>query len=191
MAFGANASQASMRNRMLLGLAAALIALVALSSALSPRASKHSAASGNAEQIPASADPLAPEFTLTDLTGRQLQLSELRGQVVVLDFWATWCGPCRLETPHLVELRNRFQKQGVEVIGISLDEGDIQSVRDFAGEFKISYPIAMGTQRVEQQYGPITAIPTLFVIDRAGRIRLHHEGLLPYEDLSNAIEKLL
>lgn len=186
-------SQTKTRNQMLLVLLAALIVVMAVGAVLVRRASKGPARVAEpSRRAEASATHLlAPDFTLTDLTGHEVKLSDLRGQVVIVDFWATWCGPCRLETPWLVELRNQYHKQGMEVIGISLDNGDVTAVEQFAKEYQIKYPVAMGTQQVSDAYGSITAIPTTIIIDRQGQIRARHEGMMSFQDLEAAIKKLL
>src|SRR5664279_2139807 len=86
---------------------------------------------------------LAPDFTLTDIDGKKLALSDYRGKVVLLDFWATWCTPCRAEIPHFVEYQNAYRDQGLQVVGISMDD-DVKPVRPFYQEYKMNYPVALG-----------------------------------------------
>lgn len=112
----------------------------------------------------------APDFRLTDLEGKPLQLSALRGKVVLLDFWATWCPPCRAEIPHFNELYTAYRAQGLEVIGLAMDQEGPGVVRPFVRENRVSYPIAMDDSRISRAYGPIHGIPTTFLIDRQGRI---------------------
>lgn len=190
---GEEKSENRTRNRTLLFVLGALALVIAVSAVFVPRPSSTptKAPGHNQPAEVVSVHPVAPDFTLTDLTGREVKLSDLKGQVVIVDFWATWCGPCRFETPWLVELRDRYHKQGVEVIGISLDDGDVDAVKEFAKEFKISYPLVMGTQRVTEDYGPISAVPTMFIVDRQGLVRVRHEGMMSFADIEEAIKKLL
>lgn len=133
----------------------------------------------------------APEFTLKDLSGKELKLSDYKGRVVVVNFWATWCGPCRAEIPSFVKLRDRYHDEGLEIIGISLDEGDQEAVAGFAERFKINYPIVMGTMETVEAYGPMNAIPTTFVIDRQGQVRSRHLGMMSFSEVEDAIKTLL
>ena len=111
----------------------------------------------------------APDFTLTDLQGRPLTLSDLRGKAVVLNFWATWCPPCKQEIPWFVDLQKRYGAQGLQVVGVSMDdEGDQKAVAKFAADNGINYPILLGKESVALQYGGIDYLPTTFYIDRNG-----------------------
>jgi len=113
---------------------------------------------------------LAPDFTLKTIDDQEITLSQLKGKVVLLDFWATWCGPCRESIPHLVHLYKTYRENGFEMIGISLDKGDPQVVRNFAKSMDIPYPIVIASEKVERNYN-VTKIPTSFLIDKEGRIR--------------------
>jgi thiol-disulfide isomerase/thioredoxin len=117
------------------------------------------------------------EFSITDLSGRRLASTELKGKVVLVNFWATWCPPCRAEIPDLVELQNRYRDKLV-VLGISQDEGSVELVKAFAEEHRINYPIAMTTPEVERIFRGITALPTTFVVDREGKLVQRHVGML-------------
>lgn len=110
----------------------------------------------------------APDFVLTDLQGRSLKLSDLRGKAVVLNFWATWCPPCKEEIPWFVELQKRYGSQGLQIVGISMDDGDQKDVERFAAENSINYPILFAKDKVAEQYGGIEFLPTTFYIDRNG-----------------------
>ncbi len=113
---------------------------------------------------------LAPDFTLNTLDGQEMTLSKLKGKVVLLDFWATWCAPCREAIPHLIDLRKTYQKKGVEVIGMNVDKGDVETVRRFVKSMDIPYPITVAPEEVSRSYG-VTALPTTILIDKEGRIR--------------------
>ena len=110
----------------------------------------------------------APDFILTDLQGHTVKLSDLRGKAVVLNFWATWCPPCKEEIPWFVDLQKRYGSQGLQVIGISMDDGDQKEVAKFAAENGMNYPVLIGKETVAQQYGGIDYLPTTFYIDRNG-----------------------
>ena len=112
----------------------------------------------------------APDFTLKNIDGRNYSLSSANGKVIILDFWATWCPPCRKEIPHFVELASKYKRQGLEIIGISLDREGVGVVKSFAENNGINYPILMGNEQVVAKYGGIRGIPTTFVIDRKGQI---------------------
>lgn len=134
--------------------------------------------------------PMAPDFTLTDLNGRQLSLSDYKGKVVLLDFWATWCGPCRIEIPGFVQLQDRYRAQGFAVIGLSLDDGP-DPVREFYREFKMNYPVAMGDEKVSELFGGIFGLPTTFLIGRDGRIYSKHVGATDVSVFEEEIKELL
>jgi cytochrome c biogenesis protein CcmG, thiol:disulfide interchange protein DsbE len=117
----------------------------------------------------------APDFSLPELGGQTLTLSTYRGKVVLLDFWATWCDPCREEIPRLVELQNNYRDQGLQIIGISMDDGP-EPVRPFYQQFKMNYPIVMGNAKIGELYGGILGLPIAFVIGRDGRVYAKHLG---------------
>jgi thiol-disulfide isomerase/thioredoxin len=127
----------------------------------------------------------APDWELTDLSGKLVKFSDFRGHVLIVDFWATWCVPCRVEIPHFVELQKQYGDKGLTVIGISLDEQGPEVVKKFLKRFGVTYPIVIGNEKVVEAYGRIDAIPTAFVIDRQGRIVSRHIG---YDDKA-AFEK--
>ena len=118
----------------------------------------------------------APSFTLQDLNGKPVSLSDFKGKVIVLDFWATWCPPCVIEIPHFIELYEQYKDQGFAMVGISLDREGISVVKSFVRKYQINYPILMTDGQVDRVYGGITAIPTTFVIDSAGNIRQKYIG---------------
>jgi len=118
---------------------------------------------------------LAPDFSLPDLTGRRLGLSTYRGEVVLLDFWATWCDPCREEIPHFVELQNKYRDRGFQILSVSMDDGP-EPVRDFYQRFKMNYPVVMGNAKMGELYGGVLGLPIAFLIGRDGRIYGKHIG---------------
>jgi thiol-disulfide isomerase/thioredoxin len=118
----------------------------------------------------------APAFELKDLEGKPISLAEAKGKVVLLNFWATWCGPCRAEIADLVDLQKRYSDK-LEIIALATDEDDADEVRRFVRKAGINYRVAMGSDEVRRSYGGIAALPTAFVIDSQGRIVQKHVGL--------------
>lgn len=142
---------------------------------------------------PGAAGPRAPaaDFTVTDLGGKIFQLSALKGKVVLIDFWATWCPPCREEIPHFKELYAAYGGKGLEIIGLALDPGGVADVAPFVREQQIPYPIAMGTPALVQAYGGIRGIPTTFLVDKQGRIAKKYVGYHGKEVFEGEIRTLL
>ena len=132
---------------------------------------------------------LAPKLSLTDLDGKKLELSSYRGKVIVLNFWATWCEPCRAEIPRFVDLQNKYRDRGFQVLGISLDDNP-KPVRSFYQQFKMNYPVAVGDANVAERYGGILGLPVNFVIDRDGRICAKHSGEMAPSLVENEIQSL-
>jgi len=130
-------------------------------------------------------------FTLKDIHGKPFALSQYKGKVVLLDFWATWCPPCRKAIPGFIELYNSYRSRGFVVIGVSMDEST-SDIKRFARQFKMNYPILVGAGRddLEPAFGPLP-LPTAFVIARDGRICARHEGLTSKEQFEREIDLLL
>jgi thiol-disulfide isomerase/thioredoxin len=120
-------------------------------------------------------DP-APDFKLTSLDGKPVTLASSKGKVILLNFWATWCGPCRAEIPDLVGLQNKY-KDRLQILGLVVDDDDQDAIKEFSEKFGINYPVAIAGDDIRMQYGGIAALPTSFVLDAEGRIVQKHEGL--------------
>jgi peroxiredoxin len=133
----------------------------------------------------------APEFTLKDADGKTVRLSDYNGKVVLLDFWATWCGPCKIEIPWLKEFQRKFRDRGFEIIGVSMDDEGWQVVKPFVAELGINYRIVIGDDTTAQLYGGVDALPTTFVIDREGKIAAVHVGLTSKGEIEHGIEQVL
>ena len=133
----------------------------------------------------------APDFALKDSDGRVVHLSDYKGKVLLLDFWATWCGPCRIEIPWFMEFQRKLKDQGFSVLGVSMDDDGWDSVKPFASQMAINYRIVLGDDSTADQYGGIEALPTTFLIDRQGKIAAVHVGLASKSEILNGIEQLL
>jgi cytochrome c biogenesis protein CcmG/thiol:disulfide interchange protein DsbE len=133
----------------------------------------------------------APDFSLRDVDGKVVRLSDFKGKVVLLDFWATWCGPCKIEIPWFTEFERKHKDKGFAVIGVSMDEEGWDVVRPFLAHMNVNYRVVIGNDTTAQAYGGIDALPTTFLIDREGRIAATHVGLTSKNDIENGIEQLL
>ncbi len=141
---------------------------------------------------PAEERAAAPTFELVDQNGDAVTLEDLKGQVVVLNYWATWCGPCRTEMPWFAEFEKTYKDQGFSVVGVSLDDEGWDQVKPYLGDHpEIDYRIVIGTESMAQLYGGISSLPTTFIIDRNGKIASIHTGLVSRESYEREIEELL
>jgi thiol-disulfide isomerase/thioredoxin len=134
---------------------------------------------------------VAPDFNLKDIDGKPIKLSDYKGKVVLLNFWATWCGPCRIEIPWFIEFQKTYKDRGFTVIGVALDDEGWDVVKPYVQEKQINYPVAVGDAITEQAFGPIESLPTTLIIDKEGRIANAHVGLIGKRDYASDIEHLL
>src|SRR5258708_15198227 len=149
-------------------------------------------ATANDDAVKAAASsPLAPSWKLRDVNGKELTSADFKVKVVVLDFWATWCRPCRAEIPGYVDLYKKYGKAGLVIVGVSLDSKGPTVVKKFMDEYKMNYPVVMGDQSIAEQFGGVEAIPTTFLIDREGRIRHQKVGALETSDYEKLIKSVL
>jgi thiol-disulfide isomerase/thioredoxin len=133
----------------------------------------------------------APSWSLTDINGKQISSEDLKGRVVLIDFWATWCPPCRKMIPNLIKLDETYQDHGLAVVGISLDEDGAKSVKPFNEKNGVKYLSLLGSEDVIKAFGGITSIPTSFLIDRKGNIVRMHQGYVPLEQMMREVKPLL
>jgi cytochrome c biogenesis protein CcmG/thiol:disulfide interchange protein DsbE len=140
---------------------------------------------------PAAARVTAPDFSLADRSDHTVSLSAYRGQVVLINFWATWCSPCKREIPWLVEFQTKYRDRGFTVLGLSVDEDGWKSVAPYLDASTINYPVAIASDDVTASFGGITAVPMTFVIDRTGRVAATHLGLLNRDDVEAEIQSAL
>jgi len=133
----------------------------------------------------------APDFTLPDISQKEVRLSDYRGKVIILDFWAPECNPCRMEIPDFVELQKEWADQGLQIIGITLSRTRLEVLKSFAKTHKINYPVLLGDEVILRKYGPIRGIPTTFVIDKEGKIYKKYIGYRKKKIFEEDIKKLL
>ena len=135
----------------------------------------------------------APAFELPDINGGKVSLASLKGKVVVLDFWATWCGPCIREIPEYAEFWRKNQLRGIEVVGVVVDSGEPQEIQDFIREYRIPYRQVLGDDKIQSEYGVNQGYPTTFVIDRQGLIRWKGLGSPPskFKKLQETVDAAL
>jgi peroxiredoxin len=133
----------------------------------------------------------APDFELKDGSGAAVKLADYRGKVVLLNFWATWCGPCKIEIPWFMEFQQQYKDKGFEVLGVAMDDDGWTAVKPYVSEHKMNYRVVLGTDSVATAYGGIDSLPTTFVIDQQGRITASHIGLVNKDEYVKEIQQLL
>ncbi len=174
-------------------------------------AEKLLANAGQGELVPAdeafTSSPLigkpAPAFVLEDLSGRKVSLAGFKGKAVMINFWATWCGPCKLETPWLVELRNQYASQGFEILGISAEADNLApddkagwaedkaAIAKFVQQQHMPYPVLINGDSISKDYGGLEAMPTTFFVDRKGIVVAAQMGITSKDEMAAKIEKII
>jgi thiol-disulfide isomerase/thioredoxin len=136
---------------------------------------------------------VAPEFELKllDGNGKTLKLSELKGKAVVLNFWATYCVPCKTEMPELEALQKQYASQGLQIVGVTKDDDTEKAISEFSKKMGINYPVLLGTEKVEDLYGGIDGLPTTFFIDRSGKVVTRKLGQMSRDQIVEGIKKSL
>src|ERR1700716_4564188 len=134
---------------------------------------------------------VAPDFSLESLEGKTMRLSDFRGKAVLLNFWATWCGPCKIEMPWFIELQQKYGSQGLQVVGVAMDDASKEDIAKFAKDMGVNYPVLIGKEAVGDSYGGIPALPETFFIGRDGKVVDKILGLRGKAEIEDAIKKAL
>ncbi|MGB6677947.1 MAG: TlpA disulfide reductase family protein [Terriglobales bacterium] len=151
------------------------------------RRSSRSASAGDAQMK----SGIAPDFTLQSLDGKTVRLSDFRGKPVVLNFWATWCGPCKIEMPWFVDLQKQYGPAGLQFLGVAMDDASTKDIAEFTESMKVNYPILIGKDTVGDAYGGVQFLPETFFIDRDGKVVDKVFGLKGRGEIEDAIKKIL
>jgi peroxiredoxin len=170
-----------------------VVALMIYAGVRSSRHPKVSAVAPGAQSVSLGGDAIgkeAPDFTLQDLQGKHVKLSDFRGKAVLLNFWATWCGPCKVEMPWFVELQKQYGPQGLEIVGVALDDSGTETIQKFAKEMGVNYTVLQGKDEVGDAYGAI-GLPTSYFIDRNGKVINASAGLVERGEIESDIKKAL
>jgi thiol-disulfide isomerase/thioredoxin len=180
-----------MRTRWAIATVSAL-ALALLTLSADPWPFPHADAASPGGACPANAKPANLNFTLKDLSNADVKLSAFKGKVILLDFWATWCGPCKIEIPWFIEFQNKYGKNGLQVIGVSIDD-TLDKLKPYVSQAKMNYVVLQGLDRedVQDTYGPLIGIPVTVVISRDGKVCGKHVGLSAKDAFENEIKALL
>jgi thiol-disulfide isomerase/thioredoxin len=134
---------------------------------------------------------IAPDFALQSLDGKTVRLSDFRGKAVLLNFWATWCGPCKIEMPWFVELQKEYASEGLQIVGIAMDDASPKEIADFAKEMGVNYPVLIGKEAVGDEYGGVQFLPESFYIDRNGKVLDKAFGLKGRGEIEDDIKKIV
>ena len=140
---------------------------------------------------PAAQRKPAPDFALKDADGKVVKISDYKGKVVLVNFWATWCGPCKIEIPWFIQFEQQYRDRGFAVLGVSMDEDGWSAVKPYVASNKINYRMVIGDDMTAQKYGGVESLPSSFLIDREGRIAAVHIGLVSKKVYQDDIDQLL
>lgn len=133
----------------------------------------------------------APEFALKDVDGRTVTLADYKGKVVLLNFWATWCGPCKIEIPWFADFEQKYKDRGFAVLGVAMDEEGWEVVKPYLAQSKVNYRVIMGNDSIANLYGGVDSLPTTFILDQNGKIASTHVGLVSKSNYEDEITELL
>jgi thiol-disulfide isomerase/thioredoxin len=153
-------------------------------------ASIRPADSGSADRAPHAGTAPAPDFSLSTLDGKAIRFEKLKGRPVIVDFWATWCGPCRFAMPHLQKMQDRYGKDGLVVIGVSVDDLEPERVQRYVDRLGVKFRIAMANDEMLDSFGPLRALPTTFFINREGDVVRRVVGYIDEETLESYVREL-
>ena len=175
---------------------AAVVVVVALMIFEGARMSRNPKPGGPSGKTPEQQSTLspgsaAPDFELKSLEGKNVKLSDYRGKAVLLNFWATWCAPCKIEMPWFVELNKKYQAQGLVIVGVAMDDSSEDEITKFAKEMGVNYPILLGKDAVGDAYGGVQFLPSTFYIGRDGKIVKSNFGILGESDIEDNIKLAL
>ncbi len=134
---------------------------------------------------------VAPDFTLQSLDGQTVRLSDFRGKAVLLNFWATWCSPCKIEMPWFVELQKQYGPEGLQIVGVAMDDASTKDIADFAKEMGVNYPVLIGKESVGDAYGGVQFLPENFYIDRNGKVLDRAFGLKGRGEIEDEIKRIV
>jgi thiol-disulfide isomerase/thioredoxin len=174
------------KNAIVMGAVAVIVAAMLYTGAYRSRKARIEANGGLQGNV---VGQMAPDFELETLDGRKVKLSDVRGKAVVLNFWATWCQPCKIEMPWFIEFENRYKSQGVEFVGVAMEDTPKADIEKFVRDMQVNYLILLGTEGVGEKYGGVLGLPTTFYIGRDGKIVEQHAGLISKDDIEGHIKK--
>jgi peroxiredoxin len=166
-----------------------LAGTVCLALFLGACSSSHKAAAASVK--PEKERKRAPEFELKDADGKVVKLSDYKGKIVLLNFWATWCGPCKIEIPWFMEFEQKNKDRGFAVLGVAMDDDGWEAVKPYISQHRVNYRVLLGSDSIAQKYGGVDSLPTTFLLDRDGKIAAVHVGLVSKGDYQDEINHLL
>jgi len=161
--------------------------VIALMLAIGLRVARHSRQSAVIQMK----GDVAPDFTLQSLEGKSVHLSDYRGKAVLLNFWATWCAPCKIEMPWFVELQKEYGPEGLQIVGVAMDDASPKEIADFAKDMGVNYPVLIGKESVGDAYGGVQFLPESFYIDRNGKVLDKAFGLKGRGEIEDDIKKII